>query len=115
KGERIVIETQKTGQTANIYINDKIRPLLSFILVNPLRYTQTDFNRKLKLIAAYVGINKKVSSHVARHSFGASLVSLGVPEKVAQGLLAHGSAQSTKIYYHLDSPALDEAMKKFNQ
>lgn len=109
-----MIETQKTGQTANIYLNDKIKPLLSFVIANPLNITQVDFNRKLKIIAAHCGITKKVSSHVARHSFGASLVSLGVPEKVAQGLLAHGSAQSTKIYYHLDNPALDEAMKKFN-
>lgn len=113
--ERIVIETQKTKQIANIYLNDKIKPLAAFIIENPLTLSSVDFNRKLKLIAAYCGITKKVSSHVARHSFGASLVALGVPEKVAQGLLAHGSPASTKIYYHLDNPLLDEAMKKFNK
>lgn len=113
--ERIVIATQKTKQVANIYLNDKIKPLLAFLLENRLTITQTDFNRKLKIIAASKGINKKVSSHVGRHSFGAALVALGVPEKSAQGLLAHGSAASTKIYYHLQSAVLDEAMKKFNK
>ncbi|MEO8853313.1 MAG: site-specific integrase [Ginsengibacter sp.] len=115
EGQRIVIETQKTKQTANIYLNDKIKPLLAFILENRLVISQADFNRKLKLIVAYCGIHKKVSSHTGRHSFGAALVALGVPEKSAQGLLAHGNAASTKIYYHLENPVLDEAMKKFNK
>jgi len=114
QSERIVIETQKTKQDANIFINNKIRPLLEFVIANPLKITQVDFNRKLKVIAAYCGITKKVSSHVARHSFGASLVSLGILPKIAQGLLAHASAASTQIYYHLDNPELDAAMKKFN-
>lgn len=113
--ERIVIETQKTKQTANIFLNNKIKPLISYIIANPLNITGQEFNRRVKDIAAICGINKKVSSHIARHSFGASLVSLGVPEKVAQGLLAHGNPASTRIYYHLDNPALDEAMKKFNE
>ena len=114
-GERIVIETQKTKQIANIYINDKIRQLLNYTLVNQPGCGQSDFNRKLKLIAAHVGITKKISSHVGRHSFGALLVEAGVTEKVAQGLLAHGSASSTKIYYHLQVTSQDEAMKKFDK
>jgi site-specific recombinase XerD len=56
-----------------------------------------------------------VSSHVARHSFGSSLVDLGITIEVAKGLLSHGSTSSTKIYYHLKSTNLDEAMKKFNK
>jgi len=112
--ERIVIETQKTKQIANIFINTKIRSALNYTLVNPPVCGQTDFNRKLKLIAAHAGIKKKLSSHVGRHSFGASLVEIGVPEKSAQGLLAHGSAASTKIYYHLQNKTLDEAMRKFD-
>jgi integrase/recombinase XerD len=112
-GERIVMETQKTKQPTNLFINDKVRRYAWYVDANPLTISGVDFNRKLKIIAAACGIDKKVSSHVARHSFGASLVTLGVPEKVAQGLLAHGSAASTRIYYHLDSPALDEAMKRF--
>jgi site-specific recombinase XerD len=113
--ERIVIETQKTGKITNLYINDKIRSVMNFIDENRLRITQVDFNRKLKIIAAVCGIKKKVSSHVGRHSFGSSLAAMGVPERVAQGLLAHGSAASTKVYYHLQNQSLDEAMKKFNQ
>lgn len=113
-GERIVIETQKTHKLTNIFINDKIKPLAEYVNANRLNISQQDFNRKLKLIAIATGIKKKLSSHVARHSFGALLVSLGASEKMAQGLLAHGNPSSTRVYFHLSNPALDETMKKFN-
>ena len=47
-------------------------------------------------------------------SFGAALAALGVAKKTAQGLLTHASGASTDIYFHLQTPAMDEAMKKFN-
>jgi integrase/recombinase XerD len=109
--ERIVIETQKTKKLTNIYINEDISLLIQFIESHPLRITQVDFNGKLKIIAAGAGVNKKVSSHVARHSFGSLLADKGVPMEVAKGLLAHGSMSSTKIYFHVKTANLDEAMK----
>jgi integrase/recombinase XerD len=114
-GKRIVVVTQKTKKETNLYINDKIRPLADFVNDHRIYITQIDFNRKLKVIAAGAGINKNVSSHVARHSFGSSLVDLGITIEVAKGLLSHGSTSSIKIYYHLKSANLDEAMKKFNK
>jgi integrase/recombinase XerD len=115
EGERIVMETQKTKKITNLFINDRLKALIPFIDENPLKITQTDFNRKLKVIAAGAGVNKKISSHVARHSFGSSLADLGIPIEVAKGLLSHGSMSSTKIYYHVKASNLDEAMKKFNK
>lgn len=114
-GERIVMKTTKTGSFTNILINDQIRSLIPFIDANRLHISQVDYNRKLKIIAAAAGVKKNVSSHVARHTFGSSLVDLGVDMKVAQGLLSHGSPQSTKIYFHVKTKNLDEAMKKFNK
>jgi site-specific recombinase XerD len=111
--ERIVMKTQKTGKETNLYINDKIRPLMQYVNDNPLKLSRVEFNRRLKEIAAGSKIKKQLSSHVARHSFGSSLVDLGIPIEVAKGLLSHGSTSSTKIYYHLKSANLDEAMKKF--
>jgi integrase/recombinase XerD len=115
ENERIVKTTVKTGKQTNILINAKIRPLMDFVAANPIKLTQVDFNRKLKVIAAGAGIKKKVSSHVARHSFGSLLADSGIPIEVAKGLLAHGSASSTKIYYHLKTSNLDAAMKKLEK
>jgi integrase/recombinase XerD len=113
--ERIVMQTTKTGTVTNLFITDQIRRLIPFIDANRLYITQVEYNRRLKIIAAGAGIRKNLTSHVARHTFGSSLVDLGVDMKVAQGLLSHGSAQSTKIYFHVKSKNLDDAMKKFNR
>lgn len=113
--ERITMQTTKTGNFTNIFINDQIRRLIPFIDANRLHITQVEYNRKLKIIAASAGIKKNLTSHVARHTFGSSLVDLDVPVKVAQALLTHGSERSTKIYYHVKSRNLDDVMKKFNK
>ncbi|MDB5013965.1 MAG: integrase family protein [Daejeonella sp.] len=114
-GERIVMETQKTKKVTNLFINDRIKPLIDFVDNNRLTITQVDFNRKLKVIAAGAGVKKKVSSHVGRHSFGSSLADAGIPIEIAKGLMSHGSTASTKIYYHIKNSNLDEAMKRFNK
>ncbi|MEO6721451.1 MAG: site-specific integrase [Ferruginibacter sp.] len=112
-GERIVIETQKTKKVTNLYINAKINKYMDYVENHRIYFTQTYYNRMLRRIAREAGLGKKVSSHTARHSFGTALASLGVEMKVAQGLLAHGSIRSTQVYYHLEAPILDAAMKKF--
>ena len=112
--ERVVLITQKTGMQTNIFINDKIKSIITYIDSNPLLITSIYFNRRLKAISEFLEIDKKVSSHVARHSFGTSLAANGISKEVAQGLLAHGNIKSTKIYYHLENTDLDAAMKKLN-
>ena len=112
--ERVVLITQKTGMQTNIFINDKIKSIITYIDSNPLLITSIYFNRRLKAISEFLEIDKKVSSHVARHSFGTSLAANGISKEVAQGLLAHGNIKSTKIYYHLENADLDAAMKKLN-
>jgi len=56
-------------------------------------------NRHLKTIAAQCGINKVVSTHIARHSF-ASIADqhLGGDLKTLQGLFGHSSRKITEIY-----------------
>ncbi len=112
--ERIVLTTKKSQKETSILINNRIARLLPFITDNPVMSTNQDFNRKLKIIAAAIGINKNLTAHVARHTFGASLVDLNVPIEVARELLTHSNSKTTKIYYHLKKENLDAAMKKFD-
>ena len=83
---------------------------LNLNLISPIIY----FNWCLRAISEFLEIDKKVSSHVARYSFGTSLAANGISKEVAQGLLAHSNIKSTKIYYHLENADLDAAMKKLN-
>lgn len=90
----IIFREQKTGKIKKVEINDQIKSIItryknqSFhsyllpILEKPWRDPKSDYNfnkhiqvktaminRDLKLIAATSGIKKKLTTHVARHSF----------------------------------------------
>lgn len=112
--ERIVLTTTKTGLDTNIFITDKIKESLIFLDANPLTFTLSYFNVLLNSICEDLKIDKKITSHVGRHSFGRSLAANGVLPILAQTLLSHSSSKSTSIYYHVSNEELDAAMKKLN-
>lgn len=64
-------------------------------------YSNEHQNRLLKLIAKLANIDKRLSFHSSRHSFGTSLLNLGVSIEVVQGLMGHKKLQQTQEYSRL--------------
>jgi site-specific recombinase XerD len=57
------------------------------------------YNAYLKEIADLAGITKKLTTHVARHTFATTVcLTNGVPIETVQKLLAHGDIRTTQIY-----------------
>ena len=54
------------------------------------------------------GIQKKVSSHVLRHSFATHLLESGVNLRKIQAMLGHRSLDTTSVYTHLAKDFLEE-------
>uniref|UniRef100_UPI0040485EC2 tyrosine-type recombinase/integrase n=1 Tax=Mariniflexile sp. TaxID=1979402 RepID=UPI0040485EC2 len=74
-----------------------------------------NFNKELKYIALQVGINKNLTSYVARHSFATHLKFNGVSEDIISQLMGHSDVSVTKAYLEdFGSTVLDEAMSKLN-
>ncbi len=72
----------------------------------------TKFNRDLKEIAAACGIEKTLTSYVARHSFANCLKQKGVPTDVISESLGHQNIAVTQAYLkELDSSVLDKAVE----
>lgn len=64
----------------------------------PLKSNQK-LNAYLKEIATLAGINKKLTTHVARHTFATTVtLTQGVPMEVVSKLLGHTKLQTTQIY-----------------
>jgi site-specific recombinase XerD len=70
------------------------------------------FNRYLKEIAAELGINEKVSSYYARHSWATIASSLDISKDVISHALGHGNNTVTDVYIDFDLGKVDEANKR---
>lgn len=56
------------------------------------------YNILLKELAAKCGLNKRLTSHMARHTFATSALHKGVPIEVVSKMLSHSNIQTTQIY-----------------
>ncbi|SFN68487.1 site-specific integrase [Salegentibacter flavus] len=74
------------------------------------RKTLKKFNKDLKELAGLAGINKPVTSYVARHSFANCLKQKGTGTDIISESLGHQDVKTTKAYLkELDTAILDEA------
>ncbi|WP_418508931.1 tyrosine-type recombinase/integrase [Corallibacter sp.] len=71
------------------------------------------FNKDLKEIAKLVGIDKKLTSYVARHSFATNLKQLGVSTDIISESMGHQNINITNTYLkEFDSDVINEANEK---
>jgi integrase len=112
---RLIRKTSKgKGSYINIKLYDRLRAVIALVRLYPLRITNTDFNKWLKIVAATVGIDKDITAHSGRHTFGSLLADMNVPIEKAQLLLGHADMRSTKIYYHIKQNNVDDEADKLN-
>lgn len=67
------------------------------LLKTRIKTATRNFNRRLELVAAKAGIDKKMSMHIARHSFG-NISGDKIPIQMLQKLYRHSSVTTTIMY-----------------
>lgn len=116
-GKWIVINRQKTGTPSYI-------PLLDIPIRIIEKYRGTGKNGKLfnlmnnsevnlylKTIAKAAGIEKRLSYHVARHSYATSVcLSQGVPIETLSQMMGHRNIKTTQIYAEVTKTKINEDM-----
>ena len=96
-------------------IIDKYRDTTSDGKLLPM-YGNSELNRGLKLLAATCGIDRKLTFHMARHTYATEItLSHGVPMETVSRMLGHSRVDTTQIYAQVtdnkigtDTQALDE-------
>lgn len=70
-------------------------------------------NKKLKVISSIAGIEKKITTYVARHSFATILKTIGTSTDLISELMGHSDVQVTMTYLkEFDNEELDKANRK---
>lgn len=89
------------NETEYLFVNRQNKPL------SP-RYIQM----MIKKYAEEIGINKKVTPHILRHSFATHLLKNGVDIRAIQQLLGHTNLSTTQIYTSVDMETLKNVYDK---
>lgn len=108
-GERwIVINRKKTGTRSSIPLLLQALEILDKYKTDPLCIaehkllpvcTNQRMNGYLKEIATICGINKNLTTHLARHTFATTItLSKGVPIETVSKMLGHTDLKTTQIY-----------------
>jgi len=92
-----------------ILLKDNLTPIQ---LENRKHKTLQRYNKELKEIADICGINKPISSYVARHSFANCLKQKGVATDIISESMGHKNLTITQVYLkELDNSVLDKAIE----
>jgi site-specific recombinase XerD len=93
----------KYQQVANSNIEKKLLPVIS----------NQNLNKYLKEVAELCGITKRVSMHLARHTFATSVtLGKGIDIMTVSKMLGHKNLRTTQIYSKVTELKIAEDMKK---
>lgn len=93
---------QKSKKQQILMTNVTCRKILDHdqsLFVNKI--TAKTINETIKVICSFLGIRKKVSAHVARHTFATNYLRKGGKVEDLQILLGHSKISTTMIYVHI--------------
>lgn len=107
---KILLRTVKTGTDLSISIHPKLKKVIDRI-TDTIKSNQ-DYNRNLKAVANLAGINKPLTSHIARHTFSVQYLDRGGSMEVLSKLLGHSTIKTTQIYGKITNLRIDAEMQK---
>ena len=111
----IMTKRQKTSITENVPILDVAREIINKYHSSTDRngrllpiLSNQKMNAYLKEIADLCGIKKRLSYHMARHTYATLLLSKGVPMETVSKLLGHTNIKTTQIYARITNKKIEQ-------
>lgn len=109
-GDYIVFTTEKTDKLQRITLNNTAKKFVDSETIFEGEYTGEYINRVLKDVCKICGITKRVSFHVARHTFATNFLISGGRVEVLQKILGHSKIEDTMIYVGIVESIKNEQM-----
>lgn len=83
----------------------------NYLSIDPFKLSDQYYNRQLKKLAKLANINKHLTSHVARHTFG-TYMARKVNPFTLKSLMQHSKIETTNTYVHISEN--DEEVKNID-
>ena len=111
----IISERTKNRSEIAIKVIDKARALLERYDYKMPFVSNQKYNLYLKAVAKLAGISKRVTSHMARHTFATSALHNGIPIEVVSKMLSHADIGTTQLYAKVLADDVMAAFDKLNE
>lgn len=113
---------QKTNVESNVLLLDILKAIIAKYGNNPA-YPPRDgklfpilsnqkMNAYLKEIADVCGVQKRLTFHLARHTFATMSLSKGVPMESVSKMLGHTNIRTTQIYARITNKKIEHDMEE---
>ena len=98
-----------------LHIIDKYRDTAPDGKMLPM-YGNSELNKGLKQLATVCGIDRKLTFHMARHTYATEItLSHGVPIETVSRMMGHRRLMTTQIYAHVTDRKVDEDTKQLRK
>lgn len=112
---RIRDERIKTGAPYNISLIDKVMDILKRYDFKLPVISNQKYNSYLKVLGAFCNVNKRLTSHVARHTFATTIaLANGVRIEVISKMLGHTNIRTTQLYAKICQAEVDNEFDRLN-
>lgn len=115
KDGRFIMQYQKFSGQVNYLMHQRLVAIIEKVKEHPLKISGQHFNSWLKVMAKLCHINKNITTHTGRHTFGFMLSEKSVPKEKARLLMAHKNIKSTNTYYHITESQVDREIMKLDE
>lgn len=107
---------KKTGTEYNITLMDKAMAILTKYSFSLPVISNQRYNSYLKVLGAFCEVKKRLTSHVARHTFATTVtMANGVRIEVISKMLGHTNIQTTQIYAKICQAEVDHEFDRLNE
>lgn len=116
-GKYLIFSSEKTGKLQQFKLSKNARKFISKKGNDVFEgeVTPEHINRELKKIANICKIKKRLTFHVARHTFATNFIMQGGDVVVLQQYLGHSNIRETMIYVHIAKSYTDKEIMKLDE
>jgi integrase/recombinase XerD len=116
-GKHLVFYPEKTASTSSKMVRMLITPIMDGLMNEASRnlmprISNVKYNKYIKEAAQLAGIEKALSTHVARHTFATMFAARGGSVLALRDLLGLSKLETVLAYYHVTTRHLDDEMER---